>query len=211
MLRNDNRLAAALPELQDFRQHFNRVGVKIRGRFIENKQLRLHHRDACAGDLLLFAAREIEDIAVKQRFDVHITHGFVDSSADFILGESHILAAERQLAGRIYTEKLTARILEYTADFFGDLLKRCLADIHAADLCAACKRTLIVMRNQTVQQARDCCFAAAGFAAEQDAFTLRNMQADLMQRGFVAVLIMKAQILNLHHDTTPALFSISST
>lgn len=34
------------------------------------------------------------------------------------------------------------------------------------------------MRNQTVEQARDRCFAAARFAAEQHAFACRNVQAD---------------------------------
>ena len=107
-------------------------------------------------------AGEGEDAPVKQGFQPQLLRHQADPLTDSLLGQSVIFRAKGQLAGRIHIEKLGAWILEHRAYHLGNLKERQIAGIFPAQIDRACKSSLVVMGDQSVQQTGQGRLAAAG-------------------------------------------------
>ena len=116
VLRDEHRLPASFPRADNVCKHPDRADVQIRCRFIQHHDLGIIHRDGCAGDLLLFAAGEVEEIPPQQRRERPLPRDLREALADLLCRPAHILAGKDRLTGRIHIEKLRPRILEDGAD-----------------------------------------------------------------------------------------------
>ena len=95
-----------------------------------------------------------------------------------------IFRAKGQLAGRIHIEKLGAWILEHRAYHLGNLKERQITGIFPAQIDRACKSSLVVMGDQSVQQTGQGRLAAAGGPAEKNKGAVLNRTGDMLQRPF---------------------------
>ena len=125
------------------------------------------------------------------------------SLSQFLRRASFIFNSKGNLAVCINIEKLRPWILENGADLSGNLIHGDIADFLTIYQNTTMNISLIKLRDQSIHQPCDRCFSAPAAATEQDTFSVRNFQIDVMQPAMFLSCIGKRYIFKLNQPITP--------
>lgn len=79
-----NGFSLIFPKTQDFFQYLHGGSVQVRGRFVQNEDVRVHDGDAGTGDFLFFAAGQMKNVSVCQGVQVEILCGLFQPAENFL-------------------------------------------------------------------------------------------------------------------------------
>ena len=203
MLRDQDGLALPFDQLQMLPQFLDGGHVQVRGWFIQQIDLRVHGIDGGKGDLLLFPAGQLEDIAAAEALNVQVLRRLLHPLRQFLGRPGLILDAKGDLAVRVHVEKLRSGILEHRAHLGGNLVHGKAADLLAIHPHAAGHLACIELGDQTVHQSCDGGLAAPTSAAEQDALPVRNGQVNVPEAVMLLSLVGEGHPFQFDHPNTP--------
>ena len=198
-----NRFALLFYQPQMLSQLLNGSHIQIGGRFIQQINLWVHGINRSEGDFLLFTAGQLKNIPVPQLLNTQIVGCLFHSLYQLLWRTSLVLNSKGNLAVCINIEKLRPWILENGANLSGNLIHRDIADFLTIYQHTAMKLSLIKLRYQSIHQPCNRCFSAPAAATEQDAFSVRNFQIDVMQPTMFLPRIGKRYIFKLNQPITP--------
>ena len=114
-----------------------------------------------------------------------------------------ILNTEGDLAVGVHIEKLCPWILKNRTNLCGNLVHGKITDFLTVYQHTAMKFPLIKLRDQSIDQACNRCFATPAAPTEQDTFSICNFQIDVMQAIMLLPIIRKGYIFKFNQPMTP--------
>ena len=174
-----------------------RYRVKLSGRLVEQKQLRLHNRDARQIQKLLLTAGKLRRVLPEPRFNAEVSGGFAHAAAYRLRRKSEAFKPERKLMPNLVRYNLTFRALLHKADpgafrpHVERLLRLTVVHDHSAFLAER--------RKLALYQAKQRGFPASGHSADHGKLSVRNRERDVLQRRARRVRVAKGQIFDMQY------------
>ena len=128
------------------------------------------------------APGELEDASAHQALYAELAHDVAHSPVHLLPGHAEVLHAERNLAGRVEVEELSARVLENAARQRRELPILQVVDIPARYEDLSRPTALIEPARQPVDDPGRGGLSAARFPAKNDAFARRDGKAHVVDR-----------------------------
>ena len=200
VLGDDDRLALLFPFADDLVKLLDRLKVQIRRGFIEQDDLRKKRRDRRAGDPLLLASRQFKETSSQKFCKVHLIDDHVLSVEDRLRGQTYILRSEDDLSVSIDGEELTSRVLKHRPDNARQLVKFDLSDFKILDENIAGHLSMVIVRDQSVDQADHGSLAGAGRTAQKKRLSFRYRKRDTLDRVFPGTLILVGDITYINYS-----------
>ncbi len=180
LLGDDDARVAAERELEE---RLRPRGVELRGRLVEQQQLRLERERRGEADALQLAAGDLghaprrRSPAMPTAASARCTRG-----QDRLGRGADVLEPERDLGGDAPEDDLVLRILEDRRDRSGELGRPRAARVAAGDLDAALEAAAVEPRHEPGERAHERRLAGAGRAEQQHDLAALDLERDVAQR-----------------------------
>ena len=203
MLRNHHRAALTLQTGDLVVEPGDGVLVQIGRGLVQHKNLRAHGIDRAEGQQLLLPAGQGEDAPLLQFLKVQGIHRIRHPLSDLLRRPALVFQAEGQFTVRVQIEELGFGVLEYGADFPGQLIhgrRSRVKPVHLHPPFQAASGGK--SRDQAVDQLRHRGLTAARGPAQQDTLPGRDGGADLGER-LLRLPIAERNMVNRNHVRSP--------
>ncbi len=125
--------------------------VELRGRFVEQQEVRLRGDDGGEGHLLQLAARERRQRRVAQVREAERDQRLLDEARDGAALDAEVLEAEGDLALDGRHDRLALRVLEDEADAAREVVRPGVAGVVLVDRHAAGEDAAVEVRHESVE------------------------------------------------------------
>ena len=179
MLREHDGRAEPFDGVEEERRAF---GIELRGRLVEEQQLRLQRERGCEAHTLELAAGELDRLAPPQMERVHREKRSLDARPDLGRRHAEILEPERHLVRRDRHHDLVLRILEDGRNRAGELGWTCAAGVEPGDDDPAGEAATVEVRHEPRERAQQRRLPGARGAKERDDLPNLQLERDAVER-----------------------------
>ena len=179
------------------------VLVQIGRGLVQHKNLRAHGIDRAEGQQLLLPTGQGEDAPPLQFLKVQGLHRIRHPPSDLLRRPALIFQTEGQFTVRVQIEELGFGVLEYGADFPGQLVHGCRSRVKSVHIYPPFQAAAGGKgRDQAVDQLRHRGLTAARGPAQQDTLPGCDGCADLGER-LLRLPIAERNMVNRNHVRSP--------
>ena len=157
-------------------------GIELRGRLVEQQQLRLERERGREADALQLAAGELDRLAPPEMERVHRSERALDARPDLGRRHAEVLEPERDLVRGDRHHDLVLRILEDGRDRAGELGRARAAGVEPGDDDPAREAAAVEVRHEPGERAQQRRLAGARGAEERDDLPGLELERDAAQR-----------------------------
>ena len=156
--------------------------IELRGRLVEQEQLRLERERRGEADALQLAARDLGHASRAELRDADCGERRVDTRQDRLRRRADVLERERDLGVDAPEDDLVLRVLEDRCDGSCELCRTRAARVAARHLDAALEAAAVEPRNEPGERTHERRLAGTGSAEEQHDFAALDLERDVAQR-----------------------------
>ena len=158
------------------------LGIELRGRLVEQQQLRLECERRREADTLELTAGELDRLPPPEMEGVHRDERPLDAGPDLGGRYAQILESERHLVGSDRHHDLVLRILEDGRHRAGELRRASAASVEPGDDDAAREAAPVEVRHEPRERAQQRRLAGARRAEERNDLPGLELERDAVER-----------------------------